>query len=45
MKNKFIFILFFSFICTNVFAENLKIKAKNITLDKNKKFQFLKMTC
>ena len=36
MKNKFIFILFFSFIL-NVFAENLKIKAKNITLDKNKK--------
>ena len=37
MKNKFIFIFFFSFLCTNVFAENLKIKAKNITLDKNKK--------
>ena len=37
MKNKFIFIFFFSFFCTNVFAENLKIKAKNITLDKNKK--------
>ena len=43
MKNKLLSILFFILLNTNLFAENLLIKAKNISIDKNKVFQFLKM--
>ncbi len=40
MKNKpfFIFIIFFSFFLKNLFAENLFITAKNISVDKDKNF-------
>ena len=36
MKNKLLSILFFILLNTNLFAENLFIKAKNISIDKNK---------
>ena len=36
MKNKFLSIFFFILLNTNLFAENLFIKAKNISIDKNK---------
>ena len=34
MKNKFLIVLFFLKIASNVYAEEIKIEAKNITLDK-----------
>ena len=34
MKNKFLIILFFFKIASNVYAEEIKIEAKDITLDK-----------
>jgi len=34
MKNKFLIILFFFKIASNVYADEIKIEAKNITLDK-----------
>jgi LPS-assembly protein len=36
MKNNFLFIIFIFFFKTSVFAENLIIEAKNISIDKNK---------
>ena len=36
MKNKLIFIIFLIFFSNNLFAKNLIIQAKNITIDKNK---------
>ena len=36
MKNKLLSIFFFILLNTNLFAENLFIKAKNISIDKNK---------
>ena len=41
MKNKLIII--FYFFLQYLFAENLLIESKNISIDKNKEIQFLKM--
>ena len=42
MKNKFIYISFFFLLNSMLLAENVVIKSKNITLDKDKKFSFFK---
>ena len=42
MKNKFLIILFFFKIASNVYAEEIKIEAKDITLDKKISHQYLK---
>ena len=36
MKNKFLLVFLFLFYSSNIFAENIFIEAKNISLDKNK---------
>ena len=36
MKNKIVFFLFFLLFKSNLFADNLFIQAKDITIDKNK---------
>ena len=42
MKNNIIVFFYFFFYCTNIFAENLLIQAKNITLEKDDVFTFIK---
>ena len=42
MKNKIIFIVFFSLIANKLFADNLLIEATDIILDKNKETSVFK---
>ena len=42
MKNKILLIIIFFLVKNNVFAENISIQAKDITLDKNKKTSVFK---
>ena len=42
MKNKFTYILFFFLLNSTLLAENIEIKSKNITLDKDKKVSIFK---
>ena len=42
MKNKIVFFLFYLFFKSNLFADNLFIQAKDITIDKNKETTIFK---
>ena len=42
MKNRLIFIICLIFFSNNLFAKNLLIQAKNISIDKNKKITIFK---
>ena len=43
MKNKYLLILLLIFYKTNLYAKNLKIEAKNITLNKDQSISIFEM--
>ena len=42
MRNRFFFVIFFFFFSSNLYAENLKIQSKNISIEKDNKVSVFK---